>query len=131
MTDFEQTPAPAETTRDFAIPELPVTQDNGISDVVSETIDSIRRDLANQATEIPLENGEVVVDSINGGNGGKGSATEGTIPEDGGELAKEPQILRCLSDDLELAGLAGENRTALIIYLAAPHDCFNPHFQSR
>ena len=39
MTDFEQTPAPAETTRDFAIPELPVTHDNGISDAVSDTID--------------------------------------------------------------------------------------------
>jgi hypothetical protein len=30
-----------------------------------------------------------------------GGATEGTIPDNGGELAKEPEILRCLSEDLE------------------------------
>jgi hypothetical protein len=123
MHDFEQTAALAET-KDFAVPELPVTQDNGISDAVSDAIDSIRRNLADPANETPLDNGEVIADSINGGNGGKGSVTEGTIPEDGGELAKEPEILRCLSDDLELAGLAGENNTALIIFLAATSRLF-------
>jgi hypothetical protein len=53
-----------------------------------------------------------------------GGATEGTIPDDGGELAKEPEILRCLSEDLESAGLAGENNTALIIFLAATSRLF-------
>jgi hypothetical protein len=126
MHDFEQTAALAET-KDFAVPELPVTQDNGISDAVSDTIDSIRRNLADPANETPLDNGEVIADSINGGNGGnggKGSVTEGTIPEDGGELAKEPEILRCLSEDLESAGLAGERGTAKIIYLAATSRLF-------
>jgi hypothetical protein len=44
---------------------------------------------------------------------------DGAVPKDVGELAKEPQILRCFADDLELAGLAGEKRTAQIIFLAA------------
>jgi hypothetical protein len=67
MHDFEQTAALAET-RDFAVPELPVTQDNGISDAVNDTIDSIRRSPANPANETPLDNGDVIADSINGGN---------------------------------------------------------------
>ena len=45
-------------------------------------------------------------------------------PDDGSELAKEPEILRCLSEDLESAGLAGENNTALIIFLAATSRLF-------
>jgi hypothetical protein len=51
------------------------------------------------------------------------------IPEDGGELGKQPEILRCLADDLELAGLAGEKRTAQIIYLAATSRLFSQPLQ--
>ena len=112
MHDFEQTTALAET-KDFAVPELPATEDNDISDTISDTIDAIRRNLADPSNETVLDNDDVIAGTING------STTEDTTPEDGGELAKEPEILRCLSDDLELAGLAGENNTALIIFLAA------------
>jgi hypothetical protein len=51
------------------------------------------------------------------------------IPEDGGELGKQPEILRCLADDLELTGLAGEKRTAQIIYLAATSRLFSQPLQ--
>jgi hypothetical protein len=66
-----------------------------------------------------LPNGVYVIgDAIDDGT------TDEAIPEDGGELAKEPEILRFLADDLELAGLAGEKRTAQSIYLAATSRLF-------
>jgi hypothetical protein len=43
---------------------------------------------------------------------------------DGGYLAKSPDILSSLAVDLELAGLAGELRTAKIIYLAVTSRLF-------
>jgi hypothetical protein len=53
-----------------------------------------------------------------------GTNADSTVPEDGGELASELEILRCLAHDLELAGLAGEQRAAQIIYLAATSRLF-------
>jgi hypothetical protein len=44
--------------------------------------------------------------------------------EDGGDLARSTDILGRLSVDLELAGLAGELRTAKIIYLAVTSRLF-------
>ena len=43
---------------------------------------------------------------------------------DGGYLAKSPDILSSLAVDLELAGVAGELRTAKIIYLAVTSRLF-------
>ena len=44
---------------------------------------------------------------------------------DGGDLARSPDILSSLAVDLERAGLAGEKRTAQIIYLAATSRLFS------
>ena len=45
--------------------------------------------------------------------------------DDGGDLARSPDILSSLAVDLERAGLAGEKRTAQIIYLAATSRLFS------
>ena len=45
--------------------------------------------------------------------------------DDGGDLARSPDILSSLAVDLERAGLAGEKRTAKIIYLAATSRLFS------
>jgi hypothetical protein len=44
--------------------------------------------------------------------------------DDGGDLARSPDILSSLAVDLERAGLAGEKRTSQIIYLAATSRLF-------
>jgi hypothetical protein len=123
MHDFEETAALVET-KDFAVSDLhrPITEDNGISNTISDTIDAIRRDLADPSNDLP-DNGDVIADAIIGNT--NGTSPEDTIlDDDGGELAKEPEILRCLSDDLELDGLAGESNTAQIIFLAATSRLF-------
>ena len=48
-----------------------------------------------------------------------------TTLDDGGDLARSPDILSSLAVDLERAGLAGEKRTAQIIYLAATSRLFS------
>jgi len=53
------------------------------------------------------------------------ASPDDTLTDDGGELAKEPEILSRLAVDLEMAGLAGELRTAKIIYLAATSRLFS------
>jgi hypothetical protein len=45
--------------------------------------------------------------------------------DDGGDLARSPDILSSLALDLERAGLAGEKRPAQIIYLAATSRLFS------
>jgi hypothetical protein len=55
--------------------------------------------------------------------GGTGAPAEATI-NDGGDLARSPDILGRLAVDLELAGLAGELRSAKIVYLAATSRLF-------
>jgi DNA-binding transcriptional ArsR family regulator len=124
MHDFEETAALVET-KDFAVSELPrpVAEDNGISNTISDTIDAIRRDLADRSNETLPDNGDVIADTINGNN--NGNTPEDTIlDDDGGEACEGTEILRCLSGDLELTGLAGENNTALIIFLAATSRLF-------
>jgi hypothetical protein len=56
--------------------------------------------------------------------GDTGAPDEATI-DDGGDLARSPDILSSLAVDLERAGLAGELRTAKIIYLAATPRLFS------
>src|SRR3984893_4954477 len=62
----------------------------------------------------PVANGEHTLAAI----GDIDLPDEATF-DDGGDLARSPDIRGSLADDLELAGLAGEKRTAQIIYLAA------------
>jgi len=45
--------------------------------------------------------------------------------DDGGDLARSPNILSSLAVDLERAGLAGELRTGTIVYLAATSRLFS------
>src|SRR5260370_14802881 len=68
----------------------------------------------------PVANGEHTLAAI----GGIDLPDEATF-DDGGELARSPDILRSLAVDLERAGLAVENRTAQIIYLAATSRLFS------
>jgi hypothetical protein len=56
--------------------------------------------------------------------GDTGAPDEVTF-DDGGDLARSPDILGSLAVDLERAGLAGEKRTAQIIYLTATSRLFS------
>ena len=80
-----------------------------------------------------LVDSPVFIDSVlsvaNGGRtlpaiGDTGAPDEATF-DDGGDLARSPDILSSLALDLERAGLAGEKRTAQIIYLAATSRLFS------
>ena len=68
--------------------------------------------------------------SVADGNQGPGAIGDTGAPDeatfnDGGELARSPDILSRLAVDLERAGLAGELRAAKIIYLAATSRLFS------
>ena len=67
-----------------------------------------------------VANGEHTLAAI----GGIDLPDEATF-DDGGDLARSPDILSSLAVDLERAGLAGEKRTAQIIYLAATSRLFS------
>src|ERR1700730_3979988 len=67
----------------------------------------------------PVANGEHTLAAI----GGIDLPDEATF-DDGGDLARSPDILSSLAVDLERAGLADEKRTAQIIYLAATSRLF-------
>src|SRR6266478_10146195 len=66
--------------------------------------------------------------SVADGEQGPGAIGDTGAPEatfnDGGYLAKSPDILSSLAVDLERAGLAGELRAAKIIYLAVTSRLF-------
>src|SRR5271169_1041764 len=105
--------------RDFVATKLLVQGDDTIPDLTRDTISSIHRSLADLPNETLADNINVIDDCTT-----DDSTTDEAIPEDGGELAEEPEILHCLADDLELAGLAGEQHIAQIIYLAATSRLF-------
>ena len=67
-----------------------------------------------------VANGEHTLSAI-----GDSDAPDETTFDDGGDLARTPDILGSLALDLERAGLAGEKRTAQIIYLAATSRLFS------
>src|SRR5229473_369986 len=117
MTHDVEQAAPLADREDFAEAEPLVHDDDRIWNAI---FDSIRRRFADLDAKENLldEVGTIDDDTTNDGT------TNDAIPEDGGELANEPEILRCFAEDLELAGLAGEQRTAQIIYLAATSRLF-------
>ena len=92
------------------------------SDDISNTVPDIAISLPQTAARQPEDASDHIV--------GAPDATDAEnaleiAPADGGELAKEPDILRCLADDLKLAGLAGEERTGQIIYLSGTSRLFS------
>ena len=124
MTDFEQNPAPPET-RDFAVPELPATEPNGISDAISDTIDAIQRDLTNPASEAALDKGAVIADSING------SATRSDHTRRWRRACEGTEILPAsvkISNRLVLPARSALRGSSI---WRPPRDCFNIRLQSR
>jgi hypothetical protein len=68
----------------------------------------------------PVANGEQTLAAI-----GDIDLPDQATLDDGGDLARSPDILSSLAVDLERAGLAGEKRTAQIIYLAVTSRLFS------
>jgi hypothetical protein len=70
---------------------------------------------------LSVANGEHTLAAIGDSDAPPDEATS----DDGSDLARSPDILDSLALDLERAGLAGEKRTAQIIYLAATSRLFS------
>src|SRR5215210_533416 len=106
MTDFG--PALSADGLDFARSEL-----------LPQSGDHLLGGITGTITPVPCK-ADVTANDIEAIASSHGEAASDVVPDDaGGELAKEPDILRVLVGDLKLAGLAGEERVAQIIFLAA------------
>ena len=116
-SELEQTAGPADGL-DFAEAALLPHSDNDISAVVPDTAISISQ------TETHNSDDDAPGDNVGALDGTNDNSVAEAVADDGGELAEEPDILRCLADDLKLAGLVGEERTAIIIFLAATSRLF-------